>query len=611
MTNEPIGFGAVAAEYAALGLPVFQLQIQGKGSVVKGWQEAATTDPAMALKLWKGEHNRLFNIGVAMGQRAGIVAIDLDKPKTDGEPDGEDSLMEYAAQHGGEIPPTWTFQTGRGGKQLLFRTDVPIGNFVGILPNVDVRGNGGYSMFPPSIHPNGNPYIWLEGQNPSAMPDGPADLPGFLLELLTTKQDTAAPFELPDKIPSGERNSILFKMASSLRAQAYTEPEILATLKAVNAGRCDPPLPDRELETICGSVGKYERGNSSKRVQKVQELEVQSARELQEEQLPPIKWVVVEMIPQGLALLASPPKYGKSWWVLDLCLSVSAGDRFMNHETERTECLYLALEDSKNRLQDRINRLTYHAPAPYGFRYAVLSENLDNGLITQLEHYITKFPQTGLIVIDTLQKVKGEIKNRESAYSDDYRQMGQLKQFADQHSICILVVHHLKKGKGDGDVFERISGTNGIFGSVDTAIVMQKANRTDKDTTLHITGRDVVADDMVIEFNPDSCQWECKGSVDEVEERRLALEYENDPVVQTVKKLLADSETLTWSGTASELFKLCIEVTGKPPDKSPDSLGRKIKATAKMLYLRDQILYYPPGKNGGAYGRKHTFQKWR
>ena len=590
MTNEATGFGPIAAEYAALGLPVFQLEIQGKKAAVMKWQETATTDPAVALKLWEGETNRLFNIGVKMG--GGIVAIDLDKPKADGEPDGEDSLMEYAAQHGGEIPPTWTFQTGRGGKQLLFRTDAPIGNFVGILPNVDVRGNGGYSMFPPSIHPNGNPYIWLESQNPSAMPDGPADLPAFLLELLTAKPDTGAPFELPDKIPSGERNSTLFKMASSLRAQAYTEPEILATLTAVNAGRCDPPLPDKELETICGSVGKYERGSGSKRVQKVQELEVQSARELQEEQLPPIKWVVVEMIPQGLALLASPPKYGKSWWVLDLCLSVSTGDRFMNHGTEKTECLYLALEDSKNRLQDRINRLTYHAPAPYGFRYAVLSENLDNGLITQLEQYITTFPQTGLIVIDTLQKVKGEIKNRESAYSDDYRQMGQLKQFADQHSICILVVHHLKKGKGDGDVFERISGTNGIFGSVDTAIVMQKASRTEKETTLHITGRDVVADDMVIEFNPDSCRWECKGSVDEVEERRLALKYESDPVVQTVKKLLADSEILTWSGTASELFKLCIEITGKPPDKSPDSLGRKIKTTAKMLYLRDQILYY-------------------
>ena len=258
MSKEPFSFGPVAAEYAALGLPVFQLKIKGKEAAVMNWREVATTDPSAALKWWDGDTNRLFNIGVAMGH--GIIAIDLDKPKADGEPDGEKSLMEYAAQHGGGIPPTWTFQTGRGGKQLLFRTDAPIGNFVGILPNVDVRGNGGYSMFPPSVHPNGNPYKWLDGLNPSAMPEGPADLPEFLLELLTKEESSGPAFELSDKISKGGRNDTLFRMAASLRAQEYTESEIFAMLKVVNEGRCDPPLPESELETICGSVGKYERG---------------------------------------------------------------------------------------------------------------------------------------------------------------------------------------------------------------------------------------------------------------------------------------------------------------------------------------------------------------
>lgn len=113
MSKEPFSFGPVAAEYAALGLPVFQLKIKGKEAAVMNWREVATTDPSAALKWWDGDTNRLFNIGVAMGH--GIIAIDLDKPKADGEPDGEKSLMEYAAQHGGGIPPTWTFQTGRGG----------------------------------------------------------------------------------------------------------------------------------------------------------------------------------------------------------------------------------------------------------------------------------------------------------------------------------------------------------------------------------------------------------------------------------------------------------------------------------------------------------------
>jgi len=605
LSKEPFSFGPVAAEYAALGLPVFQLKIKGKEAAVMNWREVATTDPSAALKWWDGDTNRLFNIGVAMGH--GIIAIDLDKPKADGEPDGEKSLMEYAAQHGGGIPPTWTFQTGRGGKQLLFRTDAPIGNFVGILPNVDVRGNGGYSMFPPSVHPNGNPYKWLDGLNPSAMPDGPADLPEFLLELLTKEESNAPAFELPDKISKGGRNDTLFRMAASLRAQEYTESEIFAMLKAVNEGRCDPPLPEKELETICGSVGKYERGIERSRKVKVPELNVQSVRDLQEEELPPIRWVVVDMIPQGLTMLASPPKYGKSWWVLDLCLSVAAGDKFMGHYTEKSNCLYLSLEDSKNRLQDRVNRLTYHAPAPKGFDYAITAANLDNGLIDQLESYMKNHPKTALIVIDTLQTVKGNTKKNESAYADDYRQMRILKQFADKHSICVLLVHHLKKGKGEGDVFERISGTNGIFGSVDTALVMQKNTRGDKETTLHITGRDVIAEDMVLEFNKDSCRWECKGSVDEIEERRLALEYENDPVVRTLKKLLQDAAY--WKGTASELFTACVEITGIPPAEDEKALGKKIRAVANMMWLRDQIMYKAPGKNGGAGGRRHTFFK--
>ena len=129
-------------------------------------------------------------------------------------------------------------------------------------------------------------------------------------------------------------------------------------LKAVNDDRCDPPLTARQLEKISKSVGKYERGSTRSKKVKTPELKVKSARELQEEHLPPIRWIVANMIPQGLTLLASPPKYGKSWWVLDRCLSVCDGDKFMGHYTEKRGCLYLALEDSEKRLQDRINRLT-------------------------------------------------------------------------------------------------------------------------------------------------------------------------------------------------------------------------------------------------------------
>lgn len=593
-----------AEEYASLNLPVIMVKIKDKVSAMTDWPNVATTDPTVAHEWWSGK-NRLFNTGVVMGEQAGIIDIETDNH---GTTNGEDSLMAYVNESSSTLPRTWTFKSGSGGIHRLFRCDHPIASGAGILPGVDVRANGGYAVFPPSVHPNGNLYEWLDGQNPSAMPEGPADLPDCLIRLLTKKAQTdKIRFELPERIPDGERDSTLFRMASSLRAQEYTEDEILSMLQTVNEGRCDPPLTDKQLEKICKSVGKFERGSTRSKKLKTPELKIKSARELQEEQLPPIRWIVSDMIPQGLTLLASPPKYGKSWWVLDLCLSVCAGDKFMGHYTEKSGCLYLALEDSENRLQDRINRLTYNAPAPEGFDYSITAATIDDGLIDQLEGYLVQKPETGLIVIDTLQKVKGKPTKNDSAYSDDYRQMGLIKRVADTHSIAVLLVHHLKKGKGEGDAFERISGTNGIFGSADTAIVMQKANRTDKETTLHITGRDVIADDSVIEFNKDSCRWECKGSVDEMEERRLTLEYENDPLVRTIKHLLETA--LMWEGTASDLFDTCIEFTGIPPAATPNSLSKQIKTTAKMLWLRDQITYFPPGKNGGAGGRKHRFRK--
>lgn len=425
---------------------------------------------------------------------------------------------------------------------------------------------------------------------------------------LSAEEQAVEPHEVAETITEDKRGHYLFKMASNLREQGFTQLEILATIKAVNDGRCDPPLSVDVLQRICDSACRNTRGSAQKGTE-VPDLKVYSGEELQNKELPSIRWIVSGMIPQGLAILASLPKYGKSWWVLDLCLSVAAGDKFMGHETEKMECLYLALEDSENRLQDRINKLTYRVPAPKGFRCAMISETLDDSrLITQLERHLKEYPGTGLIVIDTLQKVKGAIRKNESAYADDYRQMSTLKRFADDNNICVLVVHHLRKGKSDSDVFERISGTNGIFGSVDTAIVMQRVSRISKETTMHIVGRDVMMDDITIVFDQGSCRWQCKGPADNGESQKSGNGYETDPVVITVKKLLEESESKEWKGTAGELLDICIKTTGRKPATSPSSLGRKISQIAEEMSQRDQIQHFPPGKNGGSGGRAHTFR---
>lgn len=202
-----------------------------------------------------------------------------------------------------------------------------------------------------------------------------------------------------------------------------------------------------------------------------------SAVDLQAKDLPPIRFIVNKLLSVGLNILASPPKYGKSWMVLALCLAVASGNRFLGYMTNQCGCLYLALEDSQRRLKARMDKLLAGKPAPAGFHFATMASPINNGLFDELDDFLKKHSDTGLIVIDTLQRVRGAAHGKEGAYAADYREVGALKAFADQHNVALLLVHHLRKMKDDGDPFNMISGTNGIMGAADTSIVLTREKR--------------------------------------------------------------------------------------------------------------------------------------
>lgn len=335
-------------------------------------------------------------------------------------------------------------------------------------------------------------------------------------------------------------------------------------------------------------------------------LTVISAEELQKADLPAVKFMVEGLLPQGLSVLAAPPKYGKSWLVLDLCLSVAAGSPFLGKKTNKGRCLYLALEDSLNRLQDRMNKVLAGSQAPAGFDFSLSSHDLSNGLIEQLEAYINSREGTGVIVVDTFQKIRGCTGKNESAYASDYKEIGKLKEFADKHKLCLLLVHHLRKMADDSDVFNRISGTSGITGAADTMMVLSKNKRTDTETTLSITGRDVDRSDVVIEFNKEEYRWRLVGSAEERLEEVEYQEYTSDPIVITIRSLL-NKYPLGWTCTASELFQSCVEEAGRYPTDGPAAMGRKLRKIAGKLYENDGIIYRPPPPNGSNGSRKHSF----
>ena len=142
----------------------------------------------------------------------------------------------------------------------------------------------------------------------------------------------------------------------------------------------------------------------------------------------PLKFIISGLIPQGLHILAGSPKIGKSWLALWICLQVAKGEKIWGFETQKCQVLYLCLEDSFARIQSRLFEITEEAPPTLHF--AIISDAIGNGLEIQIENFIREHPGTGLIVIDTLQKVRKTVSSNVNPYAADYDDINVLKRIA-------------------------------------------------------------------------------------------------------------------------------------------------------------------------------------
>ena len=263
--------------------------------------------------------------------------------------------------------------------------------------------------------------------------------------------------------------------------------------------------------------------------------------------LPPIRFVISQLLPQGLHVLAGAPKVGKSWLSLWLCLQVAKGEPAWEFTTAQGDVLYLCLEDSYSRIQNRLLDITDDAPPNLFF--ATMSEKLHSGLEQQIERFLAVHSGTVLVVIDTLQRIRSG-SNDANPYASDYRDLGILKELADKHRIAILLIHHLRK-MNDDDPMNMISGTTGISGATDTNFVLRKSKRNSNSATLYCTGRDIEYRELSLEFDGTEHIWKLKE--DSVEQSAQV----QDELVFFLSAFLDQRKCFT--GTATELAEALDE----------------------------------------------------
>lgn len=206
---------------------------------------------------------------------------------------------------------------------------------------------------------------------------------------------------------------------------------------------------------------------------------------LMSQPLRPPNFVVDTLISQGLHILAGSPKVGKSWLALWLAVTVAKGELVWGMSVKRGTTLYLCLEDSVLRIQNRLFEITEDAPSSVHF--CTECAPIGQGLEEQVETFLAVHPDTVLVIIDTLQMVRPV---HDATYANDYRDLSVLKRLADKHGIAILLIHHLRKEKAD-DVFHRISGTTAISGAVDSSFTLVEEKRGSGKAKLSCVGRDI------------------------------------------------------------------------------------------------------------------------
>lgn len=335
-----------------------------------------------------------------------------------------------------------------------------------------------------------------------------------------------------------------------------------------------------------------------------------SAADIMEADPQPPEFVIEDLIVVGLTFWGGDPKIGKSYLMLQMAESVAEGQSFWGRKVKRCKAYYLALEDSKSRLNRRMKQLNLH---PSRDLLVTCNEDARNirtikgGLLDQLSGVLTLHPDIGLVIIDTAQRVKGYGRRGLTAYESDSDIYSGLQGFALQKGIAIICVTHLTKGnRFIQDPFERLTGSMGGSAVADTMVVL--TGKRGEPMTLSITGRDIdKPGDYEVAFKDG--RWVMLGETEELARNKAVSDYRSDPIVKVIVNHLKNEPS--WAATSEQIMSEIEEETdGKVKIANAKALGICLDRLSEMLLNEDSITFRKvEGRSGGIMGTDGKYHR--
>jgi AAA domain/Primase C terminal 2 (PriCT-2) len=271
-----------------------------------------------------------------------------------------------------------------------------------------------------------------------------------------------------------------------------------------------------------------------------------SAAELRTMRFDPVRYVLPDLVPEGLTLLVGRPKIGKSWWALDFAVACAAGSTTLGMHPVDGDVLYLALEDGLRRLQRRLTKLLGVFRGEWPERLTLVAmggwPRGDQGGLEKISEWCRAAEKPVLVVIDTLERFRKPASGKSPLYSADYEAITGLQKIANDHGVAIVVLHHDRKSDAD-DAFDTVSGTLGLTGASDTILIIK---RRASGVVLYARGRDIEESETAIQFDKGTCRWTMLGKASEVhrssERARVitALKAAGQPL--SVREIMIDAE---------------------------------------------------------------------